>query len=52
MLGWLAYKQVTKTTKDQSEFYRKLSKELIDNTYNRRGRKKINGYTSKFGRIE
>jgi hypothetical protein len=34
MLGWL----LTKMTEDQREFCIKLSIELIDNTYNRRGR--------------
>jgi hypothetical protein len=36
--AWLAYKQVTKTKEDQIEFYIKLSEELIDNRYDRRGR--------------
>jgi hypothetical protein len=37
--AWLAYKkQVTKTKEDRREFYIKLSEELIDNRYDRRGR--------------
>jgi hypothetical protein len=34
----LAYKQVTKIGEDQREFYIKLSEELIDNLFDRRGR--------------
>jgi hypothetical protein len=55
MLGWL----LTKMTEDQREFCIKLSIELIDNTYNRRGRGRegvatwhINGYSSKVGHSE
>jgi hypothetical protein len=32
----LAFKQTAKTAEDQREFYIKLSKELINKTYNRR----------------
>jgi hypothetical protein len=36
--AWLAYKQVTSSSEDQREFYTKLSEELIDNGWDRRGR--------------
>jgi hypothetical protein len=38
--AWLAFKHVKQTTEDQRDFYIKLSEELIDNSYDRRGRER------------